>query len=197
MTGRLLDVSRFPQHQSVRCDDGTVLEIADIVTRHHSAITELADHKLVREQESMGFVMTRPMLLSIEPLSRLWDNPEDFVWFAGGWGDDRDGFIANAVRKMRPLLRRNPAGFQFTSTLQIRRDAPDHFEDIVLSASRDPSLPWGDFPWGGAVIFQMGNLLIGGAVSAFSEIEDDTVVRLLLGSIAGEIAQHNDMFPRD
>jgi hypothetical protein len=196
MSATLLDVSEFPRHVTFRCADGTILEMSDLLERHYDAIMGLAAADLVRSNDSFGFVMAQPLFWNIQQLNRIWDDPDQFVWFAGGWGEDKERYIANAARKMRPLLRLNRAGFQHTSTLQMRLDGPSHFEDTVPS-SDNGVYPWGDFPYGGAVIVQMGNLYMVGAVSALTQIEDDKVARLILGSVAQEIAVHNDMFPQD
>ena len=143
--------------------------------------------------------MLAPLLEGNEFDMTLWDHPEEFVWFVGGWGPSRDRYIANAIRKLRALLRPSYASyFQEFSTLDIRFNVPEHFQDRVKSQDENGGFPWGDYPWGGGVVVTMGKeLTLIGAVSCLTEIQDDTVTRLILGGIGEQIVQGNKLLPDD
>ena len=132
-----------------------------------------------------------------------WDDPSKFVWFVGGWGPDRDRYIANAIRKLRPMLREDAE-----STLDMRFDSRkvksfgtgqpyEHviegdWEDVVDQLDKDGKFPWGDFPWGGAVTVIMGDMVLVGAMSCLHEIDDDTVMRTFLRLLGKQIILHDD-----
>lgn len=185
MTGRLLDVSTLPFDQVYVCEDGSRINLRDFLDRHRVIVEALAAAGLVKSNESFGFAMTQPFPKVIgEDDEYSWDEPSEFVWFVGGWGPDRDRYIANAIRKLRPLLR-NGASYDdpLFSTLDIRFYQSDFFADRVDSQDDDGNFPWGDFPWGGAVLISFDETALVGAVSGLSEIEDDFVVKLILGGV--------------
>ncbi len=83
------------------------------------------------------------------------------------------------------------------STLDLRFDTSGFFLDKIESQNADGTFPWGDYPWGGAVAVTMGVLMLVGAVSCLSEIEDDLVARLILGGIAKEIILGDGLLSED
>ncbi len=199
MTVRLLDVSTMPFEQTYVCDDGSEINLNKFLDSYYDTVQVLAASGLVKANESFGFAMAEP---NDDFDAELWDKPEEFVWFVGGWGPDRDRYIANAIRKMRALLRPHEviAGYGSMgcdSTLELRFDFPEYFRDKVDSQNEVGTFPWGDFPWGGAAFVQMGDLILAGAVSALSEIEDDLTARLILGGFGKLIVQGNNLLPDD
>jgi len=182
MTGSLLDVTTMPSRQTYACKDGTEIDLRELLEGHWDGVQSLASSGLIKPNESFGFAMMAPAIDPGPAPEGLWDKPEEFVWFVGGWGPQRDRYIANAIRKIRPLVRTG-----YGSSLEMRFYAQGLFEDKVESSDADGSYPWGDFPWGGAVEAMYGNLSLTGAVSCLTEIEDDTIVRLILGCVAQRI----------
>lgn len=202
MTGTLLDVSTMSFERVYTCDDGSKIDLREFLDLHYDAVQALAGSGLVKNKDSFGFAMAAPMwdedLDVLQQRDRFWDKPDEFVWFVGGWGDERDRYIANAIRKLRALLRPhkliegwNPLGV--TSTLEMRFDLPGLFRDKVDQQNPDGTFPWGDFPWGGGVKVHMGPLTLAGAVSCLSEIEDDMVARLILGGVGQRIVNGNKL----
>lgn len=199
MTGRLLDVSTMPFERVYACKDGSEIDLTKLVDSHYNAIRALAYAGLIKANNSFGFAMLEPVWQVDGLDDEIWDNPEQFVWFVGGWGSDRDRYIANAVRKLRPMLRPATAtGGDFVmSTLDIRFNLPEHFQDKVDQQNDDGTFPWGDFPWGGAVVELMGDLALIGAVSCLSEIEDDFIAKLILGGIGKRIIEGDKLLSDD
>ena len=181
MTITTLDVSSFPTNAVYDDGEGVVVDMTELMERLKPSIESMVG-TVVKETESFGFAMGVPMWDDYN-LDDKWDNPQEFVWFVYGWGPERDRYIANAIRKMRPLLRT----FANDSTLSLRFYGDSSlFRDIVESEVSG-IFPWGDFPWGGAVIMQYDELTLTGSVSCYKEIEDDIVTRLILGLFGKEI----------
>jgi|GEM_PF-1060323 len=200
MTGRLLDVSVMPSEQVFTCSDGTFINMSKFLMSHRSSLREMANSGLIKKTESFGFAMPRPRK-SWYDLSSDWDDPESFIWFVGGWGPQQDRYVANAIRKLRALLRYldkyTANNVKSLSTLDLRFFMPNLFEDVVNSANEDGTFSWGDFPWGGAVLQQMGDLKLIGAVSALTEIEDDFITKLILGGLGQKIVKGNKLLADD
>lgn len=185
MTGRLLDVSALPTDWSYDCVDGSVVEMRYLLAAHSEAIIELANSGLIKVSRSYGFALSVPIPhggAGWQPND--WDEPNKFVAFVGGRGIDRDRYAANAVRKLRPWIRQASKGGEFDSTLSMRLFAPELFEQGVESQNADGTFPWGDYPWGGAAVISFPEFALAGAISGFSEIEDDFVCRMILGGLA-------------
>jgi hypothetical protein len=152
------------------------VDIAKTIRRAASSPVQfLARAGLVKKNQSFGFAAVHPQT----PWD-LWDNPHEFTWFVLGWGPDRNRYIANAVRKLRPTLREG------RDTLEMRIKAPKLFRDIVESEDGHGGFPWGDFPWGGGTLVRVGDLTIPCAVSALREVEDDPIAKLL-GGLTGAV----------
>jgi hypothetical protein len=191
-------MSGMPFDQIYQCEDDTDINLRKLLDDHYDGVMGLQAGGLFKATESFGFAMAAPRIGNITNLNKVWDDADQFVWFVGGWGDQRERYIANAIRKMRALLRLDEYHLQWPSTLDIRlKGGQHHFRDIVDSVDEDGNYPWGDFPWGGATIVHMGDLVLVGAVSALSEIEDDFVARLILGSIAKRIVIGDNMLTDD
>ena len=202
MTGKLLDVSTMPFERVHTCEDKTEIDLREFLDLHYDVVQALAGNELVRNNDSFGFAMAAPMwdgdLDELQQRGNFWDTPDEFVWFVGGWGDNRGRYIANAVRKMRALFRPHKMSeawdpYLCESTLEMRFDLPGAFRDKVEQQNPDGTFPWGDFPWGGGVMVRMGPLTLAGAVSCLSEIEDDMVARLILGGIGQRIVNGNKL----
>jgi hypothetical protein len=191
MTGTLLDSITLPANQTYVCKDGTRIDMCQFLGKFHDTLQTLTADGMIRANASFGFAMAEPCPgdTGFDDILHGWDNPDKFVWFVGGWGPDKDRYIANAVRKMRAALRVG------SSTLDIRHFMPEEFEDKVDSTNADDTIPWGDFAWGGAGFVQVFDLMLIGGVSGFHEIEDDTVLRLILGSLGKIIAIGDDLIP--
>jgi hypothetical protein len=190
MTSRLLDVDGLPFDTTYSCSDGhTVIELRSIIDNHQRVIEAMSNLGLVKWNENFGFAMAAPQF-GANHLDVMWDNPERLIWYVGGWGPKRKQYIANAGRKLRPMFRE-----EVDSTLDLRLIHPDRFEDKVKSIEDDGTFLWGDFPWGGAVMLQMGQLILCGAVSGLKEIEDDIAARMILGAIGKQILLGDNLLP--
>lgn len=192
MTGRLLDMTDMPTERVYTCKDGSEINLREVLEEHRDGVQSLASSGLIKPNESFGFAMTVPAMDLGPAPNGLWDKPEEFVWFVGGWGPKRERYAANAVRKLRPLLRTG-----YGSTLEMRFFAKGLFTDKVESEGAAGQYPWGDFPWGGAVEAVYGDLFLTGAVSCLTEIEDDTITRLILGCIAQRIIKGDGLLSDD
>jgi hypothetical protein len=175
-----LDVGKLPQHAHYGTDTRET-DLAYEVTRMRTTIGLWEQVKLVKPNKSfsLGFAAARPKLNPVRP---EWDDPYDFVWFVAGWGDDRERYIANAVRKLRASLRTGE------DTLALRLGESDQFEDVVDSAVGG-KFPWGDFPYGGSTFVRVGNVLLPCAVDGFREVENDFVAKTIGGRIGSTMLQ--------
>lgn len=202
MTGRQLDVNTLPFDQVYTCKDGSKIDMRELLDLHYEVVQALAATGLIKANDSFGFAMLAPLTddnIDMMDDDGFWDKPESFVWFVGGWGPKRDVYIANAVRKLRAIIRCQQYGkIEAWSTLDLRMMEPAFFQDTVEKQNEDGTYPWGDFPWGGAVVMPFGEeLSIAAAVSCLTEIEDDTAVRLIIGNIAKKIILSNGMLSDD
>lgn len=185
MTGRLLDISTMPFDQSYTCKDGTVINFYDVFHQYRRMIEMQMQDGLIKQKDSFGFAMAHPQWhddredYGIWTDEDVWDKPEKFVWFVAGWGPECDRYIANAIRKLRPLLRLY-VGRHHGGTLGIKLFGGEGFQDKVdLKNEPEGTFSWGDFPRGGAVYAQLGPLVLPVAVSALSETEDDSMAGLI------------------
>ena len=200
MADRLLDVSKLPFERVYTCADGSEINLREHLEAHADAVEALAARSLVRDNEtgSFGFAMAAPGTRWKHILVN-WDQPEKFVWFAGGWGPQRDYYVANAVRKMRALLRiasrLQACEDEDFSTLRVRLMNPGAFENVVEGKNPDGTFPWGDFPWGGAVLQHMGSLKLMGGTSSLSQFEDDFMTKLVLGGVGQKIILGDKLLP--
>lgn len=190
-----LDVTALPSEQVYECTDGTSINMYDFLRELEPVLNVMGTAGIIAETEnfdySFGFAMAEPIIDPIDDFRiDYWDDPYKFAWFVGGWGDEKDRLIANAVRKLRPLLRRQDEW----STLDMRFFSEEKpFMNTVNSRDDDGNYPWGDFPWGGASVRQFGRLHVIGACSGFSEIEDDMVTNLILTEFAKRVILAEDM----
>ena len=188
-----LDVTALPFEQVYECTDGMSINMYDFLRELEPVLNVMGTAGIVRENTSFGFAMAEPIVDAPDDFSiDYWDDPYKFAWFVGGWGDEKDRLIANAVRKLRPLLRRQDEW----STLDMRFFSEEKpFMNTVNSRDDDGNYPWGDFPWGGASVRQFGRLHVIGACSGFSEIEDDMVTNLILTEFAKRVVFAEDILP--
>jgi len=154
--------------------------LADIPLMLQTGIEALQNDGMLRGSESIGIALAKPV--SGQLCEWSWDNPYDFTWFVAGWGPEARRFIANAVRKLRPMLRER------MDTLQLRIHRPDAFRNAVKSANTKGNFPWGDYPWGGATFVRVGDMVIPVAVSGdLPEVEDDAVAKIIGGFVGAYI----------
>lgn len=173
-----LDVSRLPT-EAPYGPEGAQIDLASAVVGLRASVYEMGRHRLVKPVKSFGFAAAHPG----DPSALDWKDPYEFTWFVAGWGPDKDRYIANAVRKLRPTLRTK------RSTLDLRMRGGKAFKKRVASQESDGSFKWGDFPWGGGVLANVGDIIIPVAVSTFLEVEDDAVAMLAGGLIGGRMLQ--------
>lgn len=177
-----LDVSTLPTEAQYE-KGGLKTNLAAIPYRMRGALDALVAGDLIKENESFGCAVAHPYDLNAAVLEQwAWDDPDDFIWFVTGWGPQRDKYIANAVRKLRPALREQ------VDTLSMRCQ-PDVYDDgeSVESVDDEGRFPWGDFSWGGATFVQVGMMYLPTSVSCLAEVEDDAVAKLLGGTIGAEM----------
>ena len=149
----LLDVSRLPRRGLWAPDEtSTAVDLATVVREMRTTIDQWADDGLIKPHASFGFAAAHNDSLAAG--REDWDDPYRFTWFVVGWGTDGDRYVANAVHKLRALLR---TGFD---TLLLRQGEPGLFDTKVESMEADGTFLWGDFSWGGATVVQIGNLVI-------------------------------------
>ncbi len=191
MTTQLLDVSKLPTKQVIACDDDTEIDMEKFLAGHYDDVMALIDRDRIGSSDSFGFAMASPQT-SCSTFHESWDDPSKLVWFVGGWGPNRDRYIANAARKLRALARPMRRTC-WESTLEIRMSNPDHFQEVVETQNNDGTFSWGDFPYGGAASLRLGNLWLAGACSAFSQVEDQIVTSLILGNLAKKIIVGNKL----
>jgi hypothetical protein len=151
-------------------------QLADLIDTIKPTVEFWSELGVVRKVDSFGFAVsiTSP---NLEVTEDHWDHPESYVTFVGGWGEERDRYIANAVRKMRASIRTG------LDTLHMVGGGSE-FREIVASQAEDGSFAWGDFPYGGATFVNFGNYEILVAVSALTQEEDDLVAGFI-GKLIG------------
>lgn len=89
-----LDITTLPTSHE---ENG--VQLADLSGEFRAIIGLLGNINTVRRVDSFGYA------IAINPNYDNWDDPSEFVTIVGGWGEDKDRYIANAVRKMRASLR--------------------------------------------------------------------------------------------
>lgn len=180
----LLDVSTYPT--TAPYGEGELqLNLAAIPRRMRTGFDELVKAGLIKPNDSFGCAVARPCRDGDDTF-QVWDadDPSDFLWFVTGWGPNRDMYVANAIRKLRPSLREGQ------DTLLMRCDPETYVSGeaaSVKSVDADGNFPWGDFFWGGAVFVHVGGLCIPVAVSCLYEVEDDAIAKLIGGSVGAEM----------
>jgi hypothetical protein len=145
-----------------------------------------------------GFALSAPMHVdSVRGFAEHWNELNRVVWLVGGEGHMKNLLIANAVRKLRPLIRNGQDTLSLATSLHAHR----HFVGIITdheyeiekeTVRRDPThsqFRWGDFPWGGGVRIEFGHTVVFGALSGGTQQEDHVVIshainELMLGMSA-------------
>lgn len=188
-TMSLLHVDTLPNLQTYQFHNGELLKLHDFLRQLKPAIEALMQTGHIKSTKSFGFAMT-PLQWQGYALDFGWNTPRQLVWFVYGWGPERNRYIANAVRKLRPLVREDA-----DSTLEMRYRKPDLFRDVVPSTDGAGNFPWGDFGYGGAVKAKVGPLILRGGISCFAQIEDDAAARLLLGLLGNKILTGEELLP--
>lgn len=183
MTARELDVTQLPFRQQYGCRNGTTIDIGKYFGGYHRPVQSMIGAQLFRRTVDLGFVMAPPVRDGEYKLGAVWDDWSEYVWYAGGWGSGRNAHIANAVRMMRPILRE-----QSHSSFALRHEAPEVFKDVVALDTRGNGIyQWGDLPYGGAVVVEVRGLILVGAVSGLSEIQNESFANMTLSGIAEQI----------
>lgn len=80
----------------------------DFIEGFRTPINVLGTNGYIGQVDSLGFATAKPLNVVMDDddgQEDNWDEPKRYIDFVGGWGPDRDMFIANAVRKMRAMLR--------------------------------------------------------------------------------------------
>jgi len=170
-----LDIRTLPCELTRTFKDDSTFDVEQFTATISKAIAALAEGGVIK-QASFGFAFGVPMAVDEYDLSDHWDDPAKFVWCVGGWGAGSSKYVANAARKMRPMLRSYAE-----SSLEMYHGFPEDFRDKVDSRQDDGSFAWGDFPWGGGVRVPMCGMIFTCAVSGFSQAEDHAVALLLAG----------------
>lgn len=163
--GSPFEISAFP---TTYLHDGPnhSVDIADLVDEIKTVVEFLASQGIVKETESFGFAVAFDGFVG-DPIDP--DDPSEYVGFVGGWGPDKDRYIANAVRKLRVTLEIEDDSMNITHT-----GGNDDYNG-VKSAEDDGSFLWGNFPWGGSTYTAFGKYEILVSVSALKQDEDDLV----------------------
>lgn len=186
MPGTLM-VCDLPRELVHTFDDGSTFNFAEFSRMIVPAITALAAARAI-SQSDFGFAFGTPQKVEDFDLDEHWDDPMKYVWCVDGWGLKSNKYIANAVRKMRPLLRLNAV-----STQEVCEGYPEAFVDVVDSIQDDGTFAWGDFPKGGAVRTIMGGMIFVCGVSGFSPDEDHAVALLLANALGVRFVKGNNL----
>ena len=140
------------------------------------------DAGLLRVNDTRSFGVVAKIVAE-DKLGELdFNRPESLVDFAILYGDEGGRYAANALRKLRAAARTG----QSTQDMQ---KWPALFQDVVaesdLAMERDGGpIPWGDFPYAGAVILRRNDVCYLVAVSGFTEKEDHWLATLLAEFLA-------------
>lgn len=179
-----LDVSRFPTERLYGAP-GKKCNLASVIWPIRTFVDDLGrgETPLVEKNLSFGFAMADPW----RDYYSAWNSPYELVWFVGGWGPERDRYIANAVRKLRASARTQ------YNTLELRLRASELFRGAVESQEPDGAFAWGDYPWGGAVFLPFGGVTLLGAVSGLSEDEDAAIAAAILGLVGSQMHKHGGL----
>lgn len=181
----ILNVGRLPFDQEIELDNGGWIHMRQFLDTWRPILRGLAQNGVIKPQDSFGFAMMTPIQNDdLEAWISEWNHPYAYTWFVGGWGPDGNRYIANAVRKIRPLLRRC---MEFSTLDMVLHGRPGKFQDIVDQIDGNGNFPWGDFPYGGAARVSYGPVQLIGACSAFTQFEDHLVTELILGDLARRI----------
>lgn len=185
---RALDVSDFKTRSQYTCRNGIVVDYSKHLTKLRLVVETMAAEKIIRDNPSFGIAISRPYFdgpqAAEDELDGFEYNPEEHVTFVGGWGDERKRYIANALRKMRPLYRAPFEGghFPLESTLDIVL-YNEIFMDVVESQEPDGTFKWGDFPYGGGVWVSAGGVSICCSVSGLHPIDDHMIAQMYANMI--------------
>ncbi len=180
---KLLDVSLLPFEQKYALN-GQTLGLSRVIEAVQSAVWRLSitEPPLVEKNMSFGFAMGDPKFTKRQRANAaVWDVPENLAWLVGGWGAQRDRYVANAVRKLRPACRTGK------STLDLSLNDRELFLDEVESECEPGQYPWGDYPWGGATWVDFWGNPVPVAVGCLSEEEGPALAALIGSLIASEL----------
>jgi hypothetical protein len=181
----MLNVSVLPRDARLYLTETRYIRMREYLDEWRPILSTLVSTRRIMPEQSFGFAMMAPMW-GEEPdaWAYKWDNPHEYIWFAGGWGPDRDRYVANAVRKIRPLLR---CDLESSTQHMVLNKRSDLFRDTVDQTNDDGDFEWGDFACGGAVRVNFGDLELVGACSAFRPFEDHLVTQFMLGDLVRQI----------
>lgn len=194
-----LDVRQLPFEATYTCDDGKTIDMVEFLDRFRGIVEVAAEESFIDDTESFGIAVTKPMTIEefyadahMDGLCYDWGHPEKFVWFAGGWGPDRDRYVVNVAGKITPMLRRRAK-----STLDLRFEVLAGDGNIwrnVIKPTLQPdgSYSIGDFPWAGAVVVSMGGMIVVCGVSCLHELDDHSTAQFFGSLLLGDILRHNN-----
>jgi hypothetical protein len=166
-------------------DDSTLQVFGQAETLIQESVSFWRDNGLLRRNDSHCFAVLVKVLRGERALGELQselDNPEalfDFAYLSDGSDDgEAERYAANALRKMRATVRTG------VDTLVLARSVDEMFVNRVGDTDTASELPWGEFPYGGAVLVDNGKqgaakvqVVVG--VSAFTQEEDDWLAELV------------------
>lgn len=175
-----LDIRTFPFHQTGK--DG--LDLAECIQQSRPILEQMTALGLIgpASKGSFGFAMADPFAaMSPDGYQHLYQDPHKLVWLVGGWGPDRDRYIANAIRKMRAAARTG-----LDTLLLATQEQPEAVFENFSSQSSATARYEEEYGFGGATFgYYRGRCLLF-SVSTYPQ-EHDPVASLLVGSV---IAAH-------
>lgn len=144
---------------------------------------------LKRDARSFA-VVVKVVLDKDTDLTTLIDDPEALFDFAYLLGGESRRYAANALRKMRAVARTG------LSTAELSNHGHGAFENVVDGTTdTHDNLPWGEFPYGGALLVGRGDVRVLVGVSGFTQEEDDWLASMVGGFCALKLTEHNEAAP--
>ena len=183
----ILDMSLFPRIAMI----GSIELSAEIERIARPAYEAMSAARAVQKHTSFGYAVTYP-----NASAKDFNNPEKFLLLVGGWGPQWERYAANAVRKIRPVLRSRVDSLWLTVN-KLSGAMPDAFDDEVASANADGTFSWGDFPYGGAYTVDLideTEVIV--AVSCLAQEEDDTASRFVGGIVNQTLVRAHNLLAK-
>jgi hypothetical protein len=182
-----LDVGKLERDSYVFSDGTRRVDLVQVTLRTHPVIQAMMGEGLVPHKSSFGYAVAYGGTVG----AHAWDEPYASTMFVGGWGLKGEVYIANAVRKLRAVLR---TGMDTARLAVIQTKGQGRpFLNPVTSINGDGTMSWGDFAYAGGVIVRVGETEVPVAVSALPQIDDDTVAKYLGGYVGA--AMNRVLYP--
>ena len=145
-----MDISSLPISAKYG-QPGREINLADVAGKVYGLIPTMVKSGLLSTgpggDYSFGFAMA---VIDHNQRISAWDDYQKLTLFVAGFGENSEAYIANAVRKMRYSARTGK-----NSLTAAGSDGPTwRVQDPAEMINPDGSLPWGDFPHGGAVFLE-------------------------------------------